>query len=126
MVESSRGMNPAAAGRIGKVAPPKLAPPDAFGKSRAPGPGRSLGDRIVGPARGGGAGIRRAWVSESRGRRRPRRSRWLGQRTGGGFAVAMSWPLTNRGPRPACAGGRWGGAGTMSGLSVSPLQLNTL
>jgi hypothetical protein len=44
-------MNEAAAGRIGKVAPPKLAPPDAFGKSRAPGPGRSLGDRIVGPAR---------------------------------------------------------------------------
>jgi hypothetical protein len=39
MVASSRGMNPAAAGRIGKVEPMKLAPPDPFGKSRATGPG---------------------------------------------------------------------------------------
>ena len=53
MIESSRGMNPAAAGRIGKVVPPKLAPPDPFGKSHATEPGRSLGDRIVGPTAAG-------------------------------------------------------------------------
>ena len=39
MVASSRGMNPAAAGQIGKVVPPKLAPPDAFGKSHRTGTG---------------------------------------------------------------------------------------
>jgi hypothetical protein len=53
MVESSRGMKQAAAGRIGKVEPTKLAPPDPFGKSLVTEPGRSLGDRIVGPARRG-------------------------------------------------------------------------
>ena len=53
MVESSGGMNWAAEGRIGKVVPMKLAPPDPFGKSRATGPGRSLGDRIVGPTAAG-------------------------------------------------------------------------
>ena len=43
MVASSRRMNQAAAGRIGKVVPTKLAPPDPFGKS----PRRDRGDRLV-------------------------------------------------------------------------------